>query len=183
MGDPFMGRILTPHQVGFIICKTMTFITTVVIRAEQWHFMNADDGSYWLQNGGKEPKPRGLRYPEDLSAEEVAIVEAAWKVVNAEKEERKKRNEMAYQRFKADQKQKYRRWSEGYAWVRYSVWHVANDHIWRSTGDGTQVLKFSELTNDEIAEVLNAKEREVKNRGVGGFFRRINRKLNESENE
>ena len=161
----------------------MTCITSVVIRCAQWHVVNTDAGEYWLQHGGKEPKPKPLRYPEDLSADEVAIVRAAWNIANAEQEDRRRSNLVAYEGLKAEQKLKRRQWSEGCAWIRHSVWHVESDHIWRITGKGTQILKFSELTNEEIAEVVMAKEREVQNRGMGGLLRRINRRFNTGEKE
>jgi len=38
-------------------------------------------------------------------------------------------------------------------------------------------LKFSDLSNDEIAMVMEANRRKMENRGVMGFFRRLGRKM------
>jgi hypothetical protein len=91
-------------------------------------------------------------------------------------------NKVAAARFQAHEKEDRRLVAEGAAWIRDHAWHVEDGHIWR-TGRilseenawimGTVKLHFSELTNDELASVMQAKEREVLNRGVGGFFRRL----------
>jgi hypothetical protein len=95
-------------------------------------------------------------------------------------------NKLAAARFKAHEKEDRRLVAEGAAWIRDHAWHVEEDHLWR-TGSilsekngwivGTVKLSFSELSNDELASVMQAKEREVLNRGMGGFLRRIGRKL------
>lgn len=120
----------------------------------------------------------------DLQPEEQTMVfqaiEAAAREVNQKELE-------AQKRFEAQKKEDNRLLAEGAAYLRDAVWHVESDHVWRNAQViennewvwGTVRLKFSELTNDELASVMQAKERQGMNRGIGGFFRRLNRKLDQ----
>jgi hypothetical protein len=165
----------------------MNWITTVEIRGEEWTLVETAGGEHWLQTFSKEPNvPReptkGLRYPYDLSHEEVIVVDAAWELVRAEREKDREKSRIAGERMRAREREEFRQVAEGAAWIRHHAWHVEEDHIWRTDSIlsekngwivGTVKLNFSELTNDELASVMQAKEREVLNRGVGGFFRRL----------
>ena len=143
---------------------------TVHLRGKDWTAYDRMDD---LERVGS-PDNETLKH-ESLTTEEFAVVDIA---------ERKARDE-AYRRYRAQVKDELRRAAEGAALVRDFVWDVEEDHIQRCgqiwDGDkrvwGTICLKFSELTNDELSEVMRAKQQQALNRGMGGFLRRLGRKL------
>jgi len=150
----------------------------VIIREEMWELLWSESWQYSYPKqrkgalrvlcGGKDAKQ--LIYPDDLTKDEIFIVNAAW-------EERYNKDKAYKENYLRERAENERRVEEGCVWVRNYVWNVERDHIWRSSSEGMKNLKFSELTNDEMLQLVSAKEREVLNRGLGGLFRRINRKL------
>ena len=165
--------------------KIMNVLASVDLRGKHWILV--DDPEYCLSRFSKETKSvEYLRYPGDLSESEIAAVDAAWKLEIDELEKGNEKTKMATERSRARAREDRRKVAEGAAWIRDFAWHVERDHIWR-IGDivspehkwvvAKVQLNFNELTNDELTSVMQAKEREVLNRGIGGFIRRLSRKL------
>lgn len=146
----------------------MVFRTKVTLRGEQWRLSEDAYGITWIETGWQNDK-RLLKL-SDLSLQESALVKEARRLAIAKSKEL---SEQTNARFAAEDKEIL----EGAVRIRGTVWNVESDHIWRYGEKDRIIMKFSELTNDEISNVMWAKEREIENRGIGGFFKRLGRKM------